>query len=95
MTAYAPDVVAVASGSYYNMQPPAGSEIIVHNVPHSAAAELEKYDSVAALAITVDAHSAAGAWMGLQLHCTHTVYYRVKNTSAGTNSIGPDGVVSL
>lgn len=93
MQAYTPSAASVATNGYYNMQPPEGFHYIVHNILISGAAVLEKYDSINAIAIVVDTATTAKPWMALQLHCSNTVYYRVKNASASANNIAADGVI--
>lgn len=87
---YTPAVSAVAQNAYFNIQPSAGVEVVIHNIVHSTDAVLEKYDGTTA--ITVDTQTGNGAWMGMFLHCTNSVYYRVKNTNASSNNICCDGV---
>jgi hypothetical protein len=83
-------VSAVAQNNYFNMQPGAGTEIVIHNISHSTDAVLEFYDG--ATAVTVDTIAGNGSWMGVFLHCTNTKYYRVKNTNAASNNICADGI---
>ena len=89
---YTPAIVTVAQNSYANLQPPVGTEVVVHNIAHSTDATLEKFDGT--IAITTDAQTGTKPWMGMNLHCTNSVYYRVKNTNATDNNIGWDGVVT-
>lgn len=93
MQSYTPSAAAVAVNGYYNMQPSAGIDFIVHNVITSGAATLERYDSVNDIAIIVAASTMAMAWMALQLHCSNTVYYRVKNTGGSSINVCADGVI--
>jgi len=85
-------VSAVAQNAYFNMQPAAGVEVVVHNISHSTDAILEFYDGTTA--VTVDTVTGAGSWMGMFLHCTNTKYYRVKNTNAVSNSLCCDGMTT-
>lgn len=96
---YAPAMgYQLAQNAYYNMQPDAGVEVVVHNITHGTDATLEIYDSTAnagaGVAITVDTQAGNGAWMGMFLHCTNTRYYRVKNTNAAASNICCDGMVT-
>jgi molybdopterin-binding protein len=85
-------VTSVSTNSYFNIQPNSGVEVVIHNITHSADAQLEFYDG--STAIAVDIHPSAGAWMGMFLHCTDTKYYRVKNTNAASATMCCDGVVT-
>lgn len=89
---YAPAIVTVAQNNYANMQPPVGVEVVIYNIVHSTDAVLEKFDGTTA--VTVDTQTGINPWMGVFLHCTNSVYYRVKNTNASSNNIGWDGVVT-
>ena len=85
-------VTAVAQNAYFNIQPEAGVEVVIHNINHSTDAVLEFFDGTTA--VTVDTQTGNGAWMGMFLHCTNSKYYRVKNTNASSNNICCDGVVT-
>lgn len=83
-------VSAVALNAYFNMQPPAGQECVIHNITHSTDAVLEFFDGTNS--VVVDTQNGSGAWMGVFLHCTNTKYYRVKNSNASSNNICCDGM---
>ena len=85
-------VTATAQNAYFSIQPESGTECVIHNISHSTDAVLEYYDGTTA--VTVDTQTGNGAWMGMFLHCTNSVYYRVKNTNASSNNICCDGVVT-
>jgi hypothetical protein len=85
-------VTATAQNAYLNLQPAAGTEIIIHNICHSTDATLEWYDG--STAVAVDSQTGAGAWVGEFFHCSNTKYYRVKNTNAASNNICADGMYS-
>lgn len=85
-------VTAVAQDAYFNMQPAAGVEVVVHNISHSTDAVLEYFDGTTA--VVVSSHVGGGAWMGMFLHCTNSKYYRIKNTNAASNNICCDGMTS-
>lgn len=85
-------VTPIAQNAYFNMQPAAGQEVVVHNINHSTDATLEFYDGTNF--ITIDSQSGAGSWMGMFLHCTNTKYYRVKNTNALNNDLSCDGMTT-
>lgn len=90
--AYAPAIITVSANGYANIRPPEGIEIVVHNIAHSGSAQLEKYDGTQA--VTVDTVTGGVPWMGMFLHCTYDVYYRVKDLTGATSYVGYDGVVS-
>ena len=87
---YNQGITAVAQNNYFNIQPSAGVEVVIHNITHSTDAVLEFYDGTAA--VTVDSVTGGGSWQKYQLHCTNSKYYRVKNTNASPNNICCDGV---
>jgi hypothetical protein len=84
-------VTSTAVNAYFNIQPAAGVEVVIHNISHSDSAELEFFDGTTA--VTVDVSAGAGTWMGMFLHCTNAKYYRVKSTAAG-NNVCCDGIVT-
>lgn len=82
-------VTTITSG-YFDIQPNAGVEIVIHNIAHSASAVLEFYDGSAS--IVIDTHTGAGAWTGMFLHCTNSKRYRVSSIGSASNNIACDGM---
>jgi hypothetical protein len=76
--------------AYFNIQPPEGVEVVIHNISRSDDAILEFYDGTTA--VTVDTQVGQGSWMGMFLHCTNSKYYRIKNTNVSSNNICCDGI---
>lgn len=87
---YAQGISPIAQNSYFNIQPDANTECVIHNISHSTDAVLEYYDGTNS--VVINTQTGAGAWMGMFLHCTNSKYYRVKNTNASSNNICCDGV---
>jgi hypothetical protein len=83
-------VTPTAQNAYLNLQPAAGTEIVVHNIVHSTDATLEWYDGSTGVAL--DSQLGNGGWAGGFFHCTNTKYYRVKNTNAASNNLCADGM---
>jgi len=89
---YTTGITSVAAGGYLDLRPSAGYEAVVHNISHGGKAQLEVYDGVNS--VVVDEQSEDGSWMGMYLHTTNSVYYRVKNTDSISQYIVADGVVT-
>jgi len=81
-----------ASGSYLDLQPNAGVEVVIHNIAYGGAMELYRYDGTNQ--ILVDADSGGGSREGLFLHCTNTKRYRIKNTDAASQLLSADGMTT-
>lgn len=84
----------VDAAEFFDMQPSAGTEIVVHNITINTAVAsntyaLEFYDGTTSY--TVDTKTGSGSWMGMFLHCTNSMYYRVNPANADTK-ICCDGV---
>jgi hypothetical protein len=84
--------VFTTGGEFCNLQPAAGVEVVVHNISHVNQAELQYFNGTDF--VVVDTQSGNGSWIGMFLHCTNTLYYRVKNTNSGPNSICCDGMTT-
>lgn len=77
-----------------SFKPEPGTEIVVHNVVVSCAADLYIVDEDADTSIRVDSNPAtdgSAAWMGVFLHCTEKTYYQVVSTD-GDAQAHADGV---
>lgn len=83
---------SVADTAYLTFQPAAGVEIVLHNVGYGGAMELYLYDGTDEL--LMDSDATAGSRMGVFLHCTNSVYYRIKNVSGGAVLMGADGMTT-
>ena len=81
----------VTNGSFVDLQPSAGTEVVVHNIymPEGAAYELYWYDGTNTLKID---HDAAVGRTNMQFHCTNGKWIRIKNTSGASQNIGADGM---
>ena len=87
---YNQGITSVAAGSYFDIQPAAGVEVVIHNISHGTDCQLEFYDGTNF--IVSDTHIGNGSWMDVALHCTNTKRYRVKNIGASATNIACDGV---
>lgn len=87
---YNQGITSVAAAGYFDIQPSAGVEVVIHNISHGSDSQLEYYDGTSY--VVCDTHIGAGSWMGMFLHCTNAKRYRVKNNSASAANICCDGV---
>jgi len=91
--AYVVQSAAVANGSFLDLQPTAGLEVVVHNiyVPIQASFELYWYDGTNTIKFDLDLGGVGGRF-NQQFHCTNAKYVRVKNTSGSAQNLGADGI---
>jgi hypothetical protein len=82
-------LTSVVNGAYLDIQPGSGAEWNIENLYYPGAMELYYYDGTNNM--KVDADSTFGARYNLNLRCTNTKYYRVKNVSGSTGYFGYDG----
>lgn len=90
---YHQGVTSVPRFSFFNMQPPTGTEVVIHNIGHSGDAELQFFDGTSF--VTVATQFNGGGFTGVFLHCTNTKYYRLKNINsveAGASNCFCDGI---
>jgi hypothetical protein len=84
---------STANGSFLDLQPSAGVEVVIHNLGYGNAMELWLHSGSADVMVGSDA--TAGGLLNCQLHCTNTVYYRIKNVSGGAASVlTADGITT-
>jgi len=90
--AYIVSPATVTDTNHMDLQPSAGVEVVVHNIniPAGTAAELYQYDG----ADTILVMSMTTSLQNMQLHCTNSVYYRVKNVSGASRIYGADGMTT-
>jgi len=84
------DIQSIASGSYLDIQPSAGSEAVVHNIYHEASIEIYRYDGSNDLLCA--SASGSGVFAYYAFHVGNTDRIRVKNLDAASKLIGYDGV---
>ena len=84
------DLQVVASGAFFDIKPPTGEEWVIHNIYHSAEAEL--YFTDGTNMIKISKHDSEGGWLCYWFHVTETHWLKVKNISTGDAYIGYDGV---
>lgn len=92
--AYIKAPTSTASGSFLDLQPSAGVEVVVHNVYVAAGSAYEVYYSDGTNNILALSMPAGGAALNLQMHCSNTYYVRVKNTSGSTIYLAADGMTT-
>ena len=86
------NIVLVPAGGYLDIQPPANSEWVIHNIYHESDIQIEFYDGTNSLVF--DTATGAGVYVFLAFHCTNGKRIRVKNLAATAKLIGYDGVVT-
>lgn len=87
----------MVSSGCLELKPANDQEATVHNIYHDSDAVLEFVNSTFHNeSITViEEHIGPGSWMGLVLHCTSTLFYRVRNPSTtDPATFGYDGVIT-
>lgn len=92
--AYIKAPTSTASGSFLDLQPSAGVEVVVHNIYVATGSAYEVYYSDATNHILALSMPAGGAALNLQLHCSNTYFVKVKNTSGSTIYMSADGMVT-
>jgi hypothetical protein len=80
---------STGDAAYLALQPGSGVEVVVHNIGYAGAMELYFYDGTNQVKVWED--TTAGGMLNLQLHCTNSKYYRIKNVSGGTVYLCADG----
>ena len=90
--AYIVSPVTETYTSFQDLQPGAGFEVVVHNIsiPEGTAAELYQFDGTDTILVS----SFNSSLWNMQLHCTNSVYYRVKNVSGASRIYGADGMTT-
>lgn len=90
--AYIVSPVTVTDTSFLDLQPASTVEVVVHNVsvPDGTTFELYHYDGADSILVGTFTTSL---W-NLQLHCTNSVYYRVKNVSGASRIYSADGMTT-
>lgn len=86
------DLVSVGSGSFLDIQPPAGTEVVINNIYHAGSVELYRYDGTDTCLFATDAGANLIGFNNMR--CKNGHYLRVKNVSGATQVIGYDGVVT-
>lgn len=86
-------LVSVAAGGYLDIRPPAGVEVVIHNIYHAYDVDLALTDGVNIL--TFDTDLGAGVYAKYAFHVTNSLWIRVINKdSANARLIGFDGIVT-
>lgn len=90
--AYIVSPVSTADTAFLDLQPSAGVEVVVHNisVPEGTKVEIYQYDGTDSIKVS----TSYGSLWNMQLHCTNSVYYRVKNVSGAAAILGADGMTT-
>jgi len=86
-------LVSVAAGGYLDIRPPAGMEVVIHNIYHAYDIDLAWTDGTNVL--TFDTDYGAGAYCKTAFHITNTLWIRVINKdTANARLVGYDGIVT-
>lgn len=83
---------STADTSFLDLQPGAGVEVVINNIGYAGAMELWLHSASAD--VLVDSDATAGGRFGLFLHCTNSIYYRIKNVSGAAAVLTADGIVT-
>lgn len=89
-TVYQLGPTSTANGSYLDIQPASGDEVVIHNIYYAGAVEFEYYDGTNT--IKFDSDTTSGARLVCAFHCTNSKRVRVKNVSGGSIYIAADGI---
>ena len=81
---------SVLTANYFDIQPSAGIEAVIHNIYHDGDVQLEFYDGTNSLIF--DTVVGGGVYAKYAFHVTNTRRIRVKNTASTTQLIGYDGI---
>jgi hypothetical protein len=92
--AYIKAPTSTGNGSYLDLQPSAGVEVVVHNIYVGTGVAYEVYYSDGTNNILALTMPSGGGALNLQMHCSNSFYVRVKNTSGGTVYLAADGMVT-
>lgn len=90
--AYIVTPTSTADAAFLALQPGSGVEVVVHNINVVAGTAHELYHYNGTDSILVMSFNTS--LMNLQLHCTNSVYYRVKNVSGATRFISAEGMTT-
>jgi hypothetical protein len=92
--AYIKAPTSTASGSFLDLQPGSGVEVVIHDIYVAVGSAYEVYYSDATNNILYLSMPAGGGALNLQAHCTDTYYVRVKNTSGSTIYMAASGMTT-
>jgi len=84
----------VGAGSYLEVKPAAGQEIIIHNIYHEADVEVRLVDG-SGNALSFLEESGKNVFTNVYFHLTETQYLRIYNASGGAQWLAVDGIISL
>jgi hypothetical protein len=92
--AYIKAPTSTASGSFLDLQPGAGVEVVIHDIYVATGSAYEVYYSDATNNILYLSMPAGGGALNLQAHCTNSYYVRVKNVSGSTIYMAASGMTT-
>ena len=84
------DLQSIPSNGTLDIRPPSGEEWVIHNIYHSAEAEL--YITNGTISAKISKHDREGGWFCYWFHVTNDQWLQVKNISSSSAVIGYDGV---
>lgn len=87
---YTQGPTSVADQAYLDVQPSAGTEIVIHNIWHEGDVTISRYDG----SNDLPCGSLPGPMVEsrLAMHCTNTNRFRIRNTAGSPKLIAVDGV---
>ena len=83
---------ATSGSGTFTIQPGVGIEWVIHNLACSGACNIILYDG--STSVTIDQPTGAKWISGLVIHLNHTTYLQMTDTSASTNDMHYDGIVT-
>lgn len=92
--AYIKAPTSTGSGSFLDLQPSAGVEIVIHDIYVAVGSSYEVYYSDGTHDILYLSMPSGGGALNLQAHCTNSYYVRVKNTSGSTIYMAASGMTT-
>jgi hypothetical protein len=92
--AYIKAPASTNNGSFLDLQPSAGVEVVVHDIYVPTGSAYEVYYSDATNNILYLSMPAGGGALNLQAHCTNSYYVRVKNVSGSAVYMAASGMTT-
>lgn len=92
--AYIKAPASIANGSFMDLQPGSGVEVVIHDIYVPNGTAYEVYYSDGTNNILYLSMPAGGGSLNLQAHCSNTYYVRVKNVSGSAAYMSASGMTT-
>lgn len=83
-------LTSVTASGHLDIQPPSGSEWVIHNIKYSGQVSFNDTDGTNVLNWGTD--TSSGGQMGASFHATNDYYLRIINTGSVSILVSYDGV---